>query len=243
MELYLVRHGEAMSPIENPDRPLTSKGRLDVEAMAGTLRKDRVRFRKLYHSPRLRAVETAAILNQATAKSLVILDEIGRGTSTYDGLSIARSVIEHIHNDSRLGCKTLFATHYHELTQLANVLPGVRNFSVAVTEEGGDVVFLHRIIPGGADKSYGVYVARLAGLPRGVINRAWEVLADLEDTGTPAKSAGSGRSRKSPSQQMPLFDTSQPLIDEILALDVPNLTPLEAINVLYNLQQKANNRE
>ena len=188
-------------------------------------------------------VETAAILNQATAKSLVILDEIGRGTSTYDGLSIARSVIEHIHNDSRLGCKTLFATHYHELTQLANVLPGVRNFSVAVTEEDGDVVFLHRIIPGGADKSYGVYVARLAGLPRGVINRAWEVLADLEDTGTPAKSAGSGRSRKSPSQQMPLFDTSQPLIDEILALDVPNLTPLEAINVLYNLQQKANNRE
>ena len=160
-----------------------------------------------------------------------------------DALAIARAVAEYIHNHPRLGCKTLFATHYHELTQLANVLPGVRNFSVAVTEEDGDVVFLHRIIPGGADKSYGVYVARLAGLPRGVINRAWEVLADLEDTGTPAKSAGSGRSRKSPSQQMPLFDTSQPLIDEILALDVPNLTPLEAINVLYNLQQKANNRE
>lgn len=188
-------------------------------------------------------VETAAILNQATSKSLVILDEIGRGTSTYDGLSIARSVIEHIHNDTRLGCKTLFATHYHELTQLAGVLPGVRNFSVAVTEEEGDVVFLHRIIPGGADKSYGVYVARLAGLPRGVINRAWEVLADLEETVTSAKSRGSGHSKKSPSQQMPLFDTTQPLIDEILALDVPNLTPLEAINVLYNLQKKANNRD
>ena len=191
-------------------------------------------------------VETAAILNQATAKSLVILDEIGRGTSTYDGLSIARSVIEHIHNDSRLGCKTLFATHYHELTQLAGVLPGVRNFSVAVTEEDGDVVFLHQIVPGGADKSYGVYVARLAGMPKGVINRAWEVLADLEQTGPAAnatgKTGGSGRSRKNPAQQMPLFDTAQPLIDEILALDVPNLTPLEAINVLYNLQQKADNR-
>ncbi|HIM36991.1 MAG TPA: DNA mismatch repair protein MutS, partial [Dehalococcoidia bacterium] len=191
-------------------------------------------------------VETAAILNQATAKSLVILDEIGRGTSTYDGLSIARSVIEHIHNDSRLGCKTLFATHYHELTQLAGILPGVRNFSVAVTEEDGDVVFLHQIIPGGADKSYGVYVARLAGMPKGVINRAWEVLADLEQTGPAAnatgKTGGSGRSRKNPAQQMPLFDTAQLLIDEILALDVPNLTPLEAINVLYNLQQKADSR-
>jgi len=191
-------------------------------------------------------VETAAILNQATAKSLVILDEIGRGTSTYDGLSIARSVIEHIHNDSRLGCKTLFATHYHELTQLAGILPGVRNFSVAVTEEDGDVVFLHQIIPGGADKSYGVYVARLAGMPKGVINRAWEVLADLEQTGPAAnatgKTGGSGRFRKNPAQQMPLFDTAQPLIDEILALDVPNLTPLQAINVLYNLQQKADSR-
>ncbi len=188
-------------------------------------------------------VETAAILNQATAKSLVILDEIGRGTSTYDGLSIARSVIEHIHNDPRLGCKTLFATHYHELTQLAGTLPGVRNFSVAVTEEDGDVVFLHRIVPGGADKSYGIYVARLAGLPRGVINRAWEVLADLEQTGATGKTGGTQRSPKSPSQQMPLFDTAQPLMDEIRALDVPNLTPLEAINLLYNLQQKANNQD
>ncbi len=119
-------------------------------------------------------VETAAILNQATPRSLVILDEIGRGTSTYDGLSIARSVIEHLHNDPRLGCKTLFATHYHELTELAHTLPGVRNFSVAVVEEEGRVVFLHRIIAGGADRSYGVHVAQLAGLPRAVVNRAWE---------------------------------------------------------------------
>ncbi|PKB73192.1 MAG: DNA mismatch repair protein MutS [SAR202 cluster bacterium Io17-Chloro-G7] len=187
-------------------------------------------------------VETAAILNQATSKSLVILDEIGRGTSTYDGLSIARAVIEHIHNDSRLGCKTLFATHYHELTQLAGTFPGVRNFCVAVTEEDSDVVFLHRIVPGGADKSYGVYVARLAGLPRGVVNRAWEILADLEQTVTPGSTGGLRRSRKKPSQQMPLFDVSQPLMDEIRALDVPNLTPLEAINVLYNLQEKAKNQ-
>ena len=145
-------------------------------------------------------VETAAILNQATPRSLVILDEIGRGTSTYDGMSIARSVIEHLHNDRRLGCKTLFATHYHELTELAASLPGVRNFSVAVTEEGGDVVFLHRIVPGGADKSYGVHVARLAGLPPGVINRAWEVLADLEQPGARARApegAGPAKQRLS----------------------------------------------
>ena len=185
-------------------------------------------------------VETAAILNQATPRSLVILDEIGRGTSTYDGLSIARSVIEHLHNDRRLGCKTLFATHYHELTELAASLPGVRNFSVAVTEEGGEVVFLHRIVPGGADKSYGVHVARLAGLPQGVINRAWEVLADLERSSGPAKSAGERRSRKTAAQQMPLFNTAQPLMDEIKSLDIPNLTPLQAINVLYQLQEKAN---
>ena len=185
-------------------------------------------------------VETAAILNQATPRSLVILDEIGRGTSTYDGLSIARSVIEHLHNDPRLGCKTLFATHYHELTELAASLPGVRNFSVAVTEEGGEVVFLHRIVPGGADKSYGVHVARLAGLPQGVINRAWEVLADLERPGGPGKAAGGRRTQKAAAQQMPLFNPAEPLMDEIKSLDIPNLTPLQAINVLYQLQEKAN---
>ena len=125
-------------------------------------------------------VETAAILNQATSRSLVILDEIGRGTSTYDGLSIAKAVVEHLHNHPRLGCKTLFATHYHELTQLAETLPRVKNYSVAVSEEDGDVVFLHRIEPGRADKSYGIHVARLAGMPQSVVNRAWEELGDLE---------------------------------------------------------------
>ena len=184
-------------------------------------------------------VETAAILNQATPRSLVILDEIGRGTSTYDGLSIARSVVEHVHNDPRLGCKTLFATHYHELTELARTLPGVRNFSVAVTEEEGRVVFLHRIAPGGADRSYGVHVAQLAGLPRAVVNRAWEVLEELEETGATRKRTGGGRKKSEPALQMPLFQPEQPLRDAVLDLDVANLTPLEAINKLYELQEKA----
>ena len=191
-------------------------------------------------------LETAAILNQATSRSLVILDEIGRGTSTYDGLSIARSVIEHLHNDPRLGCKTLFATHYHELTEVASILPGVRNFSVAVTEEAGDVVFLHRIIAGGADRSYGVHVAQLAGLPPAVVSRAWEVLKDLEMTGAAAQVsnyASGHTSRKgsgsTAAMQMALFQPERLLLDEVLGLDIPNLTPLEAINKLYELQQKA----
>jgi len=190
-------------------------------------------------------VETAAILNQATPRSLVVLDEIGRGTSTYDGMSIAQAVIEHLHNDSRLGCKTLFATHYHELTQLANTLPGVRNFTVAVAEKDGDVIFLHRIAPGGADKSYGVHVARLAGLPNGVVNRAWEVLAELEESNNREGRPTGKKSRRDRTLdlQMALFNPAQALADEVKALDIPNLTPLEAINRLYELQQKARNPE
>lgn len=187
-------------------------------------------------------VETAAILNQATPRSLVILDEIGRGTSTYDGLSIARSVIEHLHNNPRLGCKSLFATHYHELTELARTLPGVRNFSVAVTEEEGRVVFLHRIVPGGADRSYGVHVAQLAGLPQTVVSRAWEVLEDLEKGGIGRGSATRKRPAE-PAVQMPLFQPEQPLRDAVLNLDVANLTPLEAINKLYELQEAARDHE
>ena len=183
-------------------------------------------------------VETAAILNQATPRSLVILDEIGRGTSTYDGLSIARSVIEHIHNDPRLGCKTLFATHYHELTQLATSLPGVRNCSVAVTEEGNSVVFLHKIVPGGADKSYGVHVAQMAGLPQGVVNRAWEVLADLEAQ-SQQKNGQQVKVKVEPAQQMALFNDGGNLQKLLRELDIPNLTPIEAINKLYELQKEA----
>ena len=184
-------------------------------------------------------VETAAILNQATPRSLLILDEIGRGTSTYDGLAIARSVIEHIHNDPRLGCKTLFATHYHELTNLSAHLPGVRNCSVAVTEENHSVVFLHKIVPGGADKSYGVHVAQLAGLPHGVVNRAWEVLADLETDNHWSNGREIRKQKKEKALQMALFNNEAKLQGLLKELDIPNLTPLEAINKLYELQKGA----
>ena len=185
-------------------------------------------------------VETASILNQATPRSLIILDEIGRGTSTYDGLSIARSVVEYMHNNPRLGSKTLFATHYHELTELAESLPRVRNYTVAVSEEAGDVVFLHRIVPGGADKSYGIHVAQLAGLPRAVVNRAWEVLRDLEGNGRSESHQSKGaRVKRSREAQMSFFNEPSPLADELSKVDVSNITPLEAINLLYELQKKA----
>ncbi|MDP6495950.1 MAG: DNA mismatch repair protein MutS, partial [Dehalococcoidia bacterium] len=145
-------------------------------------------------------VETASILNNATARALIILDEIGRGTSTYDGLSIAQAVTEYIHNNPRLGCRTLFATHYHELTDLAHNLDRVRNYSVAVTEEEGNVVFLHRIVPGAADRSYGVHVAQIAGLPREVVRRAWEVLEGLE--GRWRDGASTGVHRKNEGKQL-----------------------------------------
>ena len=185
-------------------------------------------------------VETATIINHATPRSLVVLDEIGRGTSTYDGLAIARAVAEYIHSHPRLGCKTLFATHYHELTQLAEVLPRARNYNVAVSEEQGDVVFLRRIVPGGADRSYGVYVARLAGLPGAVINRAWEVLGELEN-GASAHPQPSGRDggRAHAAQQLPLMGASNIAMESLLALDVASMTPLEAINKLYELQEQA----
>jgi len=180
--------------------------------------------------------ETASILNHATPRSLLILDEIGRGTSTYDGISIAQAVAEYIHNHPRLGAKTLFATHYHELVELAKTLPRVKNFNVAVAEEGGKVVFLRKIVPGGADKSYGIHVAQLAGLPRSVVHRAQEVLAELED--------GRGqrgrvrRGRREP-VQLPLFAPPSPILDELSKLDIDSMTPLEALNKLYELKQKA----
>ena len=142
-------------------------------------------------------VETAAILNHATPRSLIVLDEIGRGTSTYDGLAIARAVAEHLHNNPRLGCKTLFATHYHELTQLADILPRAFNYNVVVSEDKGQVVFLRNIAPGGADRSYGVHVARLAGMPASVVNRAWDVLAELEDDSRVNRSSPRRRKRQS----------------------------------------------
>jgi DNA mismatch repair protein MutS len=182
-------------------------------------------------------VETAAILHQATRRSLIVLDEIGRGTSTYDGLSIARAVAEHIHNSPRLGCKTLFATHYHEMTALADLLPRAVNFQVAVSEEDGEVVFLHRIVPGGADRSYGVHVGRLAGLPPAVIARAWDLLAELESNGRldPGGAVGS----LGPAVQLSLLSGPSPVDDALAGIDVSNLTPLQAITELYRLQEMA----
>jgi DNA mismatch repair protein MutS len=176
-------------------------------------------------------VETANILKHATRRSLIILDEIGRGTSTYDGISIAWAVVEYLHNHPRLRARTLFATHYHELTRLAKLLPGVRNYSVAVSEEGGRVVFLHRIVPGGADKSYGIHVGELAGLPRPVINRAQEILVQME-----SDSDGLEESGVSAAKQLAFFPETNPLLEELESLDVDTLTPLEAINKLYEWQ-------
>ena len=184
-------------------------------------------------------VETAAILNHATPRSLIVLDEIGRGTSTYDGLAIARAVAEHLHNNPRLGCKTLFATHYHELTQLADILPRAFNYNVVVSEDKGQVVFLRNIAPGGADRSYGVHVARLAGMPTSVVNRAWDVLAELEDDSRVNRSSPRRRRGSPPPQQMPLLTFTSPVVDELLALDVASMTPLDAINKLYELQERA----
>jgi DNA mismatch repair protein MutS len=185
-------------------------------------------------------VETANILNNATSKSLIILDEIGRGTSTYDGLSIAQAVAEYIHNHPRLGAKTLFATHYHELVELASFLPRVKNYSIAVSEEGGKVVFLRKIVPGGADKSYGIHVAQLAGLPKAVVHRAEEVMSELENNGDVKVLPGvKPRPRqKTPQEQIPLFGQKSPVADEILKLDISSMTPLEAITKLYELQRK-----
>ena len=178
-------------------------------------------------------IETANILHHATPRSLLILDEIGRGTSTYDGMSIAWAVVEYIHNHPKLRAKTLFATHYHELTQLADLLPGVRNYNVAVSEAEGKVVFLHKIVPGGADRSYGIHVAQLAGMPRPVIQRANEILRELE--------ASSGRAvRLSPEtpRQLALFPETNPLVEELKALDIHNLTPIEALNRLYEWKRR-----
>ena len=183
-------------------------------------------------------VETANILNNATPRSLLILDEIGRGTSTYDGLSIARAVAEYIHNHPRLGAKTLFATHYHEMVQLAEYLPRVRNYNVAVKEERGDVIFLRKIVPGGVDRSYGIHVAKLAGLPRSVVHRAQEILDELESDTASAQAGGKRRRVKEPVAQISMFAEKPPVLEELEKLDIDSLTPLEALTRLYELQKR-----
>jgi len=184
-------------------------------------------------------VETANILNNATPRSLIILDEIGRGTSTYDGLSIAQAVAEFIHNHPRLGAKTIFATHYHELVELAGFLPRVKNFNVAVSEEGGEVIFLYKILPGGVDKSYGIHVAKLAGLPRSVVNRAQEVLEELEADSRAAAKPSPKRGKEAAVQQLSFFGQKSLVVEELEKLDIDSLTPLEALTKLYELQKKA----
>jgi len=182
-------------------------------------------------------VETANILNHATNRSLLILDELGRGTSTYDGMAIAWAVLEYIHSHPRLGSRTLFATHYHELTTLADRLPHIINYHVAVAEQGDDVVFLHEIRPGSADKSYGVHVARLAGLPKQVIVRANEIMRQLEQSGRQDELLDVGDAA---TMQLALFNEGpDPIREEIEKADVNTMTPLEALNFLYALQQKA----
>ena len=199
--------------------------------------------------------EVSNILRNATANSLLILDEIGRGTSTFDGLSIAWAVVEHISNAKLLGAKTLFATHYHELTELEGKLSGVNNYCIAVKEKGDDIVFLRKIVKGGADKSYGIQVAKLAGLPDSVVERAKEIVNELlanDITETVRNiSVENGNTKKKKEHldevdltQMSLFDTvkDDDIIEELRNVDIGNLTPLEALNKLYELQNKVKNR-
>jgi DNA mismatch repair protein MutS len=189
-------------------------------------------------------VETANILHHATPRSLIVLDEIGRGTSTYDGLAIARAIVEYLHNNRRCGAKTLFATHYHELVELARTLPRVRAYNVAVAEDAGQVVFLRKIVPGGADKSYGIHVAQLAGIPRQVVRRAEEVLEELERKGDARGRRKAMRDMVMPQAlQLTLFAAEpDPIVEELKALAVDEMAPLEALTRLYELQRKARER-
>ncbi|MCY3905685.1 MAG: DNA mismatch repair protein MutS [Anaerolineaceae bacterium] len=183
-------------------------------------------------------VETARILAGSSERSLIILDEVGRGTSTWDGLAIARAVIEYIHNSPQLNCRTLFATHYHELTALPQILPRTRNYNVAVVERGEDIVFLHQVVPGGADRSYGVYVARIAGLPRPVVQRADELLRQLE-TGEPAISPNGQQEAETPAPPAVQPEMPGALQQALLNLSVDELSPLEALTKLYDLKHLA----
>jgi DNA mismatch repair protein MutS len=180
-------------------------------------------------------IESAHILNSATARSLILLDEIGRGTSTYDGLSIAWAIAEHIQDRRHLGARTLFATHYHEMTQLEGLREGIRNYCVAVQERDGDVVFLRKIVPGGADRSYGIHVAKLAGLPPTVIARAQQVLAQLEQSDTTIEGTPIS-SEKEP--QRAALPHPHPIIEEVKQIDLFSMTPLDALNRLADLQRR-----
>jgi DNA mismatch repair protein MutS len=176
---------------------------------------------------------------------VVVLDEIGRGTSTYDGLAIARAIVEYLHNTPRLGCRTLFATHYHELTELAEILPRVRCCKMDVLEDGDRVVFLRQVVEGGADKSYGLHVARLAGMPRGIIRRAREILDELEGDGNDKSrrrsAMGSSIQEAAPTYQLTMFGQPDPVVEALKSLDVEALSPLEAITKLFELKRAVGN--
>jgi DNA mismatch repair protein MutS len=193
--------------------------------------------------------ETARILNQATPRSLVVLDEVGRGTSTYDGISLAWAIVEHLHD--KIGCRTLFATHYHELTDLSETFEKIRNLNVAVKEQNDDIAFLHKIIPGAADKSYGIYVAKIAGVPKNVVKRAREILDELEQTHVEATAHSSEsemiknvRRRTINSIQFSLFGSeNHPVIEELREIDIDNLKPLEALQLVAKWKEILQNRE
>jgi DNA mismatch repair protein MutS len=181
--------------------------------------------------------EVAAILNTATAASLILLDEVGRGTATFDGLSIAWAVVEHLHQNARP--RTLFATHYHELTELEQLLPGVKNVHVSVREAGSEVVFLRRVEPGAADKSYGIEVARLAGLPASVVARAREVLAEHEKSEHQlTQELSPGAAASAAAQPVMFAPVNQEVLDALRATDLDNLKPLEALNLLAALKKQ-----
>ena len=180
--------------------------------------------------------EVAQILRYATKNSLIILDEVGRGTSTFDGMSIARAVMEYIHD--KIKAKTLFATHYHQLIALEQELSGVKNYSVAVKERGRDIVFLRRIVPGGTDRSYGVHVARLAGLPKRVLDRAEEFLEAYDSENAQPQAVASGAGAQEQGGFMGSLFTSA-ITEQLLQLDVMSMTPIEAMNALYKLQDEA----
>ena len=185
--------------------------------------------------------EMATILKFATPKSLLILDEVGRGTSTFDGLSIAWAAVEHIAGE-KCGARTLFATHYHELSELEGSLPGVVNYRITAKEQGEDVIFLRKIVPGGADRSYGVAVAKLAGLPKSLIARARQIMARLEVDGQANGSIGKSilEERRAPDRQLGMMDFKpMELVEEISALDVVSMTPIDALNKLFELNEKA----
>ncbi|MBO4410870.1 MAG: DNA mismatch repair protein MutS, partial [Lachnospiraceae bacterium] len=202
--------------------------------------------------------EVSSILRNATKKSLIILDEIGRGTSTFDGLSIAWAVVEYIADPKILGAKTVFATHYHELTELEGAVPGVQNYCISVKEQGDDIVFLRRIVKGSADKSYGVQVARLAGVPKAVLDRAKELILELVNSDIASRAreiaalaAGQDPSKKRVERQDSV-DANQlsflsvvrddDVIDEIRQMDLTRMTPMDALNTLYRLQSEIQNR-